>query len=66
MQSMSPLGCTKIIFSDVGEIRFVEVLDLDLVLDKVNNVVVHDGLNALLLGDLEELVPTGGGCEFFS
>ena len=66
MQSVGPLGCTKIIFSEVGEIRFVEVLDLDLVLEKVNDVFVHDGLNALLLGDLEELVPTGGGCEFFS
>ena len=66
MQSVGPLGCTKIIFCEVGEIRFVEVLDLDLVLEKVNDVVVHDGLNALLLGDLEELVPTGGGREFFS
>ena len=33
--------------------------------DRVYDGVVHDGLDVLLLGDLEELLSVGRGCEFF-
>ena len=38
---------------------------MDLSFDGVHEGVVHDGLDVLLLGDLEELFSIGRGCEFF-
>ena len=62
---MNSLCCTKIILAEVGKIWFVETVDSDLSLDGVYEGVVHDGLDVLLLGDLEELFSIGRCCEIF-
>ena len=66
MQSIDPLSCTKIIFTKIWKIRFVETIYLNLVLDGVYDCVVHNGLDTLLLCDFEELVSIGGAGEIFS
>ena len=62
MEGMDSLRCTKIILAKVW---FVGTINLNLALDGVHNSVVDDGLDVLLLGDLEELFSIGRGCEFF-
>ena len=62
---MDSLRCTKIILAEVGKVWFVETVNSDLSLDGVHEGVVHDGLDVLLFGDLEELFSIRGGCEVF-
>ena len=65
MQGMDSLRCTKIILAETWKVWFVETINLNLVLDGVHDSVVHDGLDVLLLGDLEELFSIGRCCEIF-
>ena len=62
---MDSLRCTKIILAEAGKVWFVETVNSDLSLDGVHDSVVHDGLDVLLFGDLEELFSTGGGRKIF-
>ena len=64
MQSVDPLCSTIIILAKVWKVRFVETIDI-LALDGVYHSVVHDGLDVLLLGDLEELLSIGRSREIF-
>ena len=43
----------------------LETVNSDLSLDGVHDSVVHDVLDVLLLGDLEELLSVGGGRKIF-
>ena len=65
MQGMDSLCCTKIILAEAWKIWFVETIDLYLALDGVHDSVVHDGLDVILLGDLEELFSIGRCREIF-
>ena len=59
------LCCTKIILAETWKVWFVETINLNFALDGVNNSVVHDCLDVLLLGDLEELFSIGRCREIF-
>jgi hypothetical protein len=63
VQGVDSLRSTKIILTEVWEVWFVETIDLNLALDGVDHSVVHDGLDVLLLGDLEELLSIGRSAE---
>ena len=65
VQGVESLRSTKIILAEVWEVWFVERIDLNLALDGVYHSVVHDGLDVLLLGDLEELLSIGRSREIF-
>ena len=65
MEGMNSFRRTKIILTETGKVWFVETINSNLALDGVHDGVVHDGLDVLLLGDLEELLPIGRGGEFF-
>ena len=65
VQGVDSLRRTKIILAETWKVWFVETINLNLVLDGVHDSVVHDGLDVLLLGDLEELFSIGRCCEIF-
>ena len=65
MEGMNSFRRTKVILAETGKVWFVETINSNLVVDRVHDGVVHDGLDVLLLGDLEELLSVGRGCEFF-
>ena len=48
------------------KVGFVEVLDANLVLDRIHGGVVHDVLDTLLLDLLEKLASIGGGGKLFN
>ena len=62
---MDSLCRTKIILAKTRKVRFVEAINLDSALDGVHHSVVHDGLDVLLLSDLEELFSIGRCREIF-
>ena len=62
---MDSLCRTKIILAETRKVRFVEAINLDSALDGVHHSVVHDGLDVLLLSDLEELFSIGRCREIF-
>jgi len=62
---MDSLYCTKIILAETWKVWVVGTINLNLALDGVHNSVVHDGLDVLLLGDLEELFSIGRCREIF-
>jgi len=65
VQGVDSLRGTKIILAEVWKVWFVETIDLNLALDGVYHSVVHDGLDVLLLGDLEELLSIGRSRKIF-
>jgi hypothetical protein len=65
MEGMDSLYCTKIILAETWKVWVVGTINLNLALDGVHNSVVHDGLDVLLLGDLEELFSIGRCREIF-
>ena len=62
---MDSLCRTKKILAETRKVRFVEAINSNSALDGVHYSVVHDGLDVLLLGDLEELFSIGRCCEIF-
>ena len=65
VQGVDSLCRTKIILTETWKVWFVETINLNLALDGVHDNVVHDGLDVLLLGDLEELFSIGRCREIF-
>ena len=66
MQDRRSLDCPEIIFTELGEVLGVQVLDRDHVVDGIYRGIVHNVSDTLLFGELEEFLPGRRIGEFFS
>ena len=60
MECMNSLGGPVVVFSQIDEVLFVNVLDGDLAVEDVHLGVLHDFLDPFFLGKLGQLAAGGG------
>ena len=60
MEGVNSLGGPVVIFSQIDEVLFVDVLDGDSVVKGVHLGVLHDCLDSFFLGKLGQLDASGG------